>query len=42
MQILSMGTDRGLSRWYALTITALFALNPMIVFYGDLRSGAAD
>jgi hypothetical protein len=34
VQILGMGTDRGLPRSYALTITALFALNPMIVFYG--------
>lgn len=35
VQILSMGTDRGLPRWYAVTITALFALNPMIIFYGS-------
>lgn len=35
VQILGMGTDRGLPRAYALTITALFALNPMIVFYGS-------
>ncbi len=35
VQILSMGTDRGLPRWYALTITALFAVNPMIIFYGS-------
>jgi hypothetical protein len=34
VQILGMGTDRGLPRSYALTITVLFALNPMIVFYG--------
>ncbi|BBY79982.1 ABC transporter [Mycolicibacterium pulveris] len=34
VQIMSMGTDRGLPRWYVLTVTALFALNPMIVFYG--------
>lgn len=34
VQILGMGTDRGLPRGYALTITAFFALNPMIVFYG--------
>ncbi|MBJ7340482.1 MAG: ABC transporter [Mycolicibacterium sp.] len=34
VQILGMGTDRGLPRAYVLTITALFALNPMIVFYG--------
>lgn len=35
VQILSMGTDRGLPRAYSLTITLLFALNPMIVFYGS-------
>lgn len=35
VQILGMGTDRGLPRSYALTVTALFALNPMIVFYGS-------
>ncbi|WP_328351655.1 ABC transporter [Mycobacterium sp. NBC_00419] len=35
VQILSMGTDRGLPRWYALTIAALFGLNPMIIFYGS-------
>ena len=35
VQILGMGTDRGLPRAYSLTITALFALNPMIVFYGS-------
>lgn len=35
VQIMSMGTDRGLPRWFVLTITALFALNPMIVFYGS-------
>lgn len=35
VQILSMGTDRGLPRWYSLTITILFALNPMIIFYGS-------
>lgn len=34
VQILGMGTDRGLPRLYTLTIAALFALNPMIVFYG--------
>ncbi|MCW2516392.1 MAG: transporter [Mycobacterium sp.] len=33
-QILGMGTDRGLPRGYVVTIAALFALNPMIVFYG--------
>ncbi|OMB94337.1 ABC transporter [Mycobacterium sp. NS-7484] len=35
VQILSMGTDRGLPRGYSVTITLLFALNPMIVFYGS-------
>ena len=30
-----MGTDRGLPRAYVVVITALFALNPMIVFYGS-------
>jgi len=34
VQILGMGTDRGLPRAYSIAITALFALNPMIVFYG--------
>lgn len=34
VQILGMGLDRGLPRSYALAITAIFALNPMIVFYG--------
>lgn len=34
VQILGMGTDRGLPRTYILAITVLFALNPMIVFYG--------
>ena len=34
-QILSIGTDRGLPRAYAVTITVLFALNPMIIFYGS-------
>lgn len=35
IQILGMGLDRGLPRGYALAITAMFALNPMIVFYGS-------
>lgn len=35
VQILGMGTDRGLPRGYVLVITALFAVNPMIVFYGS-------
>lgn len=34
-QMLSMGTDRGLPRAYSVTLTLLFALNPMIVFYGS-------
>lgn len=35
LQIFSTGVDRGLPRWYGLTITALFALHPMILFYGS-------
>lgn len=35
MQILSMGTDRGLPRAYSITIALLFGLNPMIVFYAS-------
>jgi len=35
VQILSMGVDRGLPRWYTVAITALFAVHPMIVFYGS-------
>jgi hypothetical protein len=35
VQIFGMGTDRGLPRVYVLTVTALFALNPMILFYGS-------
>lgn len=35
VQILGMGIDRGLPRGYSVAITALFALNPMIVFYGS-------
>lgn len=35
IQILGMGLDRGLPRSYTLVITAIFALNPMIVFYGS-------
>ena len=34
VQIAGMGLDRGLPRCYTLAITAAFALNPMIVFYG--------
>ena len=32
---MGIGTDRGLPRAYVVVITALFALNPMIVFYGS-------
>jgi len=35
VQILSIGTDRGLPRWYSVIIATLFAVNPMIVFYGS-------
>ncbi|BBY98646.1 ABC transporter [Mycolicibacterium fallax] len=35
VQILGIGTDRGLPRRYRLAITAMFALNPMILFYGS-------
>lgn len=35
VQMFSMGADRGLPRGYSLAITALFALNPMIIFYGS-------
>jgi len=35
VQILGIGMDRGLARWFVLTVAALFALNPMIVFYGS-------
>ena len=34
-QILGVGMDRGLARWFVVTVAALFALNPMIVFYGS-------
>ncbi len=34
VQVLSMGIDRGLPRWYTVTIATLFAVHPMIVFYG--------
>lgn len=34
VQILGMGTDRGLPRVYSVTVAVLFAINPMIVFYG--------
>ena len=35
VQVLSIGSDRGLPRGYTVAIAALFALNPMIVFYGS-------
>ena len=35
VQILSVGVDRGLSRWFAVSIAVVFALNPLIVFYGS-------
>ena len=35
VQVLSLGVDRGLDRGFILSITALFALNPMVVFYGS-------
>lgn len=35
VQVLSMGMDRGLPRWFGVTIAGLFALHPMIVFYGS-------
>ncbi len=35
VQIFSVGSDRGLPRSYVTIITTLFALNPMIVFYGS-------
>jgi uncharacterized membrane protein (UPF0136 family) len=35
VQVLGIGADRGLPRLFTLTITTLFALNPMIIFYGS-------
>jgi hypothetical protein len=35
VQVFSIGADRGLPRAYTVIITMLFALNPMIVFYGS-------
>lgn len=35
VQMFSMGADRGLPRAYSVTLTLLFALNPMIIFYGS-------
>lgn len=34
VQVLSMGIDRGLPRWYSVAIASLFAVHPMIIFYG--------
>ncbi|MEZ0342880.1 ABC transporter [Mycobacterium sp. pV006] len=34
VQILSMALDRGLPRYFVLAVGVIFALNPMIVFYG--------
>jgi len=34
-QILGIGMDRGVPRSFTLSIAALFALNPMIIFYGS-------
>jgi 4-amino-4-deoxy-L-arabinose transferase-like glycosyltransferase len=34
-QMLGIGMDRGVPRSYTLTLVALFAVNPMIVFYGS-------
>ena len=35
VQIIGMGTDRGLPRAYVIAIAGVFALNPMIVFYAS-------
>lgn len=35
VQVLSLAIDRGLPRWFTVTVALLFALNPMIVFYGS-------
>lgn len=35
VQVFTLGADRGLPRWYSVTIATLFALHPMIVFYGS-------
>jgi len=34
-QLLGIGMDRGVPRRYTLVLVALFAVNPMIVFYGS-------
>ncbi|MEV6770178.1 glycosyltransferase family 39 protein [Nocardia sp. NPDC051030] len=33
-QIHGIGTDRGAPMWLCLSVTVLFALNPMVLFYG--------
>jgi len=35
VQVFGMGADRGLPRAYSVAIAVLFAVNPMIVFYGS-------
>src|SRR6476620_8486869 len=35
VQVFGMGADRGLPRAYSAAIAVLFAVNPMIVFYGS-------
>ncbi|MHA3023548.1 ArnT family glycosyltransferase [Mycobacterium sp. BMJ-28] len=35
VQVYAVGSDRGLPRGYVAVITALFAANPMIAFYGS-------
>jgi len=35
VQVFGMGADRGLPRAYSVAIAMLFAVNPMIVFYGS-------
>jgi 4-amino-4-deoxy-L-arabinose transferase-like glycosyltransferase len=35
VQVFATGADRGLPRWYVVTVATLFALHPMIVFYGS-------
>lgn len=35
VQVLGIGADRALPRSFTLIVTALFALNPMIIFYGS-------
>lgn len=35
VQVFAVGADRGLPRWYLVSVTMAFALHPMIVFYGS-------